>query len=109
MNSTTNPYSTHASNAAPTLSMDISNQLKVHQKEEQEQKAQKTLPFTSETLKDHLSDMYISLLEIKKCLNLTEKEPKRDKQAIKDSLKIIDEIGQKITMDLSNYIDKLYL
>jgi hypothetical protein len=109
MNSTTNPYSTHASNAAPNLNMDISNQFKVHQKEEQDQKASKTLPFTSESLKEHLSDMYISLLEIKKSLNLTEKEPKRNKQAIKDSLKIIDEIGQKITMDLSNCIDKLYL
>lgn len=109
MNSTTNPYSTHASNSAPNLSMDISDQFKVHQKEEREQKAPKTLPFTSETLKEHLSEIYVSLLEIQKCLNLTEKEPKRDKQAIKDASKIIDDIAQKITMDLSNCIDKLYL
>ncbi|WP_396180124.1 hypothetical protein [Flavobacterium sp.] len=109
MNSTTNPYSTHASNSAPNLSMDVSDQFKVHQKEEQEQKAPKTLPFTAETFKEHLSDMYGSLIEIKKGLNRTEKEPKRDKQAIKDASKIIDDIAQKITMDLSNCIDKLYL
>ena len=109
MNSTTNPYSTHASNSAPNLSMDISDQFKVHQREEQEQKAPKTLPFTAETFKDHISDIYDSLIEIKKGLNLTEKEPKRDKQAIKDASKIIDDVAQKITKDLSNCIDKLYL
>jgi hypothetical protein len=89
--------------------MDISDQFKVHQREEQEQKAPKTLPFTAETFKEHLSYIYGSLLEIKKGLNRTEKEPKRDKQAIKDSLKIIDEIGQKITIDLPNTIEKLHL
>jgi len=109
MNSTTNPYSTHASNSAPNLSMDISDQFKVHQREEREHKAPKTLPFTAETFKDHISDIYDSLIEIKKGLNFTEKEPKRDKQAIKDASKIIDDIAQKITMDLSNCIDKLYL
>jgi hypothetical protein len=109
MNSSTNPYATYATNAQPKLHMDVADQLKNHQKEEQEKQSPKILPFTSETLKERVGDMYIALLEIKKCINLTEKEPKRDKQAVKDALKVIDEIGQKITMDLSNYIDKLYL
>jgi hypothetical protein len=109
MNSTTNPYSTHASNSAPNLSMDMSDQFKVHQKEEQEQKAPKALPFTGETLKDHLYKMYEALLEVKRCIDLTANEPKRNKQAIKESLNIIQTIGQKITLDLPNAIDKLYL
>ena len=109
MNSETNPYATYASNVQPKLHMDIGDQLKVHKNEERYHQAPKTLPFTAETFKDHISDIYDSLIEIKKGLNLTEKEPKRDKQAIKDASKIIDDVAQKITMDLSNCIDKLYL
>jgi len=109
MNNETNPYATYASNAQPTLHMDVSDQLKVHQKDELAQNAPKVLPFTSETLTEYLSQIYMTLLQVKKCINLTEKEPKRDKQAIKDSLKIIDEIGQKITIDLPNTIEKLHL
>jgi hypothetical protein len=109
MNSATNPYSTHASNAAPSLNMDISNQFKVHQKEEMEQKSQKNLPFTSETLKEDLSQMYITLMKVKKAIDLTGQEPKADKQDIEEALKVVDQIGQKITLDLSLCIDKLYL
>lgn len=107
MNSTTNPYSTHASNAAPSLNMDVSNQFKVHQKEEMDQKSPRSLPFTTDTLKEDLSQMYISLMKVKKAMEYTKNEPKTNKQAINDAFKVIDEIGQKITMDLSSCIDKL--
>lgn len=109
MNSSNNPYATYATNAQPKLHMDVAEQLKNHQKDEQVNKAPKVLPFTCEDLKEHLSSIYTSLLEVRKCINLTENEPKRDKQAIKDAQKIIDVIGQKVTIDLSNCIDKLYL
>ena len=107
MNSTTNPYSTHAANAAPSLNMDVSDQFKVHQKEEMEQKSPKNLPFTAETLKEDLSQMYISLMKVKKAIEYTKNEPKTNKQAVNDAFKIIDDMGQKITMDLSTCIDKL--
>lgn len=106
MNNTSNPYSTYASNAQPKLHMDVSAQIKTHQEDEQ-QYSPKILPFTGDTLKEHLSQMYMTLLEIKKCINLTEKEPKRNKQAIKDSLEVITEIGKKITIDLPAAIAKL--
>jgi hypothetical protein len=109
MNSETNPYSTYATNASPNLNMDVSSQSKVHQKDDMMQKSVKNLPFTSETLKEDLSQMYIYLMKVKKAINLTEQEPTTDKQAISDALDVIDEIGEKITLDLSFCIDKLYL
>lgn len=109
MNSSTNPYSTHASNSAPNLNMDVTNQLKNHQQEEMQQKSQKNLPFTSETLEEDLSQMYINLMKVRKTIDTTGNEPGVDKEAIEEALKVIDEIGQKITLDLSLCIDKLYL
>lgn len=109
MNNETNPYATYASNVQPKLHMDIGDQLKVHKDEERYHQAPKTLPFTGETLTEYLSQMYMILVEVKKCIDLTEKEPKRDKQAIKESLAIIETIGQKITLDLPNAIAKLEL
>lgn len=109
MNSSTNPYSTHASNATPKLNMDVTKQLKTHQEEENEQKSQKNLHFTSETLKEDMSQMYINLTKVRKAINATANEPNVDEQAIEDALTVIDEIARKITIDLPLCIDKLYL
>ena len=64
MNNTTNPYSTYATNTQPKLHMDVAEQLKNHQKDEQNSKAPKVLPFTCEDLKEHLGNIYTSLLEV---------------------------------------------
>lgn len=109
MNSSNNPYSTYASNAAPNLNMDVTNQFKNQQKEEIQQKSPKNLPFTGETLKEDISQMYINLMKVRKSIDTTSNEPNVDKQAIEEALKVVDEIGQKITLDLSLSIDKLYL
>ena len=109
MNNTTNPYSTYASHATPKLNLDVTKQLKTHQEEENEQKSQKNLPFTSETLKEDMSQMYINLTKVRKAINATANEPNVDEQAIEDTLTVIDEIARKITIDLPLCIDKLYL
>jgi hypothetical protein len=109
MNSGTNPYSTYSTNAAPNLNMNVQNQIKVQQKDEEGQKSSKILPHTAESLKEYLSQMYVSLMEVKHIAIQTEKEPGVKKEDIEEVLQIVDEIGQKITMDLSNSIDKLYI
>lgn len=109
MNSVNNPYSTYATNANPMLNMNVQNQIKVQQKEEAGQKSHKVLPHTAEPLKEEISQMYINLMKIKHVIIQTEKEPNVKGDDIADILNVIDEIGQKITMDLSNSIDKLYI
>ena len=109
MNSSTNPYSTHASNAAPTLNMDISSQFKANKKDEMAQKSHKELPFTGESLKVYLGQMYINLMDVKRAIDSTGNEPNTNMQDIEETLQVIDEIAQKITVDLSLCIDKLYL
>lgn len=109
MNSVNNPYSTYATNAAPKLNMDVQGQLKVQQKDEEGQKSSKILPYTAEPLKEVISQMYIDLMKVKHFVLQTEREPGVKQEDVEDILSVIDEIGQKITMDLSNSIDKLYL
>jgi hypothetical protein len=109
MNNETNPYATYASNAQPKLHMDVSDQFKVHQKEEQEQKAPKILPHPIDSyLIDINGQMYINLMKMRDFINKVESEPKRNKQAIRQIQSLIEEIGKKIT-ELYVPIDKLYL
>jgi hypothetical protein len=109
MNNVNNPYATYSTDAAPKLHMDISDQFKAHQKEELEQKAPKILPHPAEKpLIEITSEMYINLMKMRDIINKTEAEPKRNKEATKQILSIIDEIGRKIT-ELYVPIDKLYL
>jgi len=109
MNNTNSPYATYATNAAPKLDMDISNQLKVHQSEEQNSKAPKVLPHPGESsLVEIVGSMYEKLIDVKKTLSKIEQEPKRNKESIQKAKIILDDIGKKI-IELYEPLDKLYL
>lgn len=108
MNSANNPYSTSTSNA-PSLNMDVTNQYKQHKQDEQLHIAKKALPHPSEILNEYVSELYIDLLKIKQTIKNTENEPNIKQEDINEIYSIIDEIAQKITMELPNSIDKLYL
>ena len=109
MNNVNSPYSTQGTSAAPTLHMDVSQQAKIHQSEDAQQKAPKILPHVGEvSLVETVGGMYMKLMEVNKILNKIEKEPKRDKEAIKQARGIVEEIGKKI-MELYEPVDKLYL
>lgn len=109
MNISNNPYSTTFDSSPPKLNMDVSGQSIKYKDEEMMQKSPRNLPFTGEVLKEYLSVMYINLLSVKKAIDTTSKEPNTDQEAIEEALAVIKEIGQKITIDLSLCIAKLYL
>jgi hypothetical protein len=109
MNNVNSPYNTYSTDAAPKLSMDISDQFKAHQREEEQNKSPKILPHVAEnSLTETVGSMYEKLLQIKNILNKIEKEPKRNKESIKKAQGITDEIGKSI-MALYEPVDKLYL
>jgi len=108
MNSANNPYSTSTSNA-PSLNMDVTNQLKRYKHDERLNISKKILPYPSEALQEYVSELYIDLLKIKQTIKNTEDEPGIKQEDINEIYSIIDEIAQKITMELPNSIDKLYL
>jgi hypothetical protein len=108
MNSANNPYSTTTTNS-PSLNMDVTNQFKQYKQDEKLHASKKVLPHPSEVLQEYVSELYIDLLKIKQTIKNTENEPGIKQEDINEIYSIIEEIAQKITMELPNSIDKLYL
>lgn len=109
MNSTINPYSTSTISTPPGLDMNVQNQYKQYKQDEKGNVSKKILPHTSEILQEYVSQLFINLMKVKQTIKNTENEPGVKQQDIQEIYNIIDDISQKITMELPNSIDKLYL
>lgn len=109
MNNTTNPYSTNLVSTPPRQSMDISQQKKVHEREEAKGKSNKVMPHPAATLQQSVSDLFIKLMEIKQIIRNTANEPNVATSSTAAALDIIDKISEEITITLPAALDKLYL
>jgi hypothetical protein len=96
--------------ATPALDMEIGDQLKRHKKEEQETHgAPDVIPFTLDSAKEHIFQVYVPLSKLRDQLVATKDEPKRDKAALDSAISIIDKIHDMLVFSIPRELDKLKL
>lgn len=100
MKSTQNPYQTGIADKPIIGQGDISSQIRQFDDEEAQSKAPPILPFPLEPINPLLSDLFNTLLEIRKILKRAANEPTVDKDKIEFINNEIDEISTKILLDI---------
>lgn len=103
------PYKTSFTSAAPNLGMDVNSQIARYKEEESQQKAPPIQPFTLDSSKELLSDVFEKLSTLRKIVDATMLQPKADKNALNAINKIIENISKEVLMDIPEQIDKLNL
>jgi hypothetical protein len=98
--STQNPYQTGIADKPIIGQGDISSQIRQFDDEEAQSKAPPILPFPLEPINPLLSDLFNTLLEIRKILKRAANEPTVDKDKIEFINNEIDEISTKILLDI---------
>ena len=100
MKSPQNPYQIGIADKPVIGQGDVSSQIRQFNDEEAQSKAPPILPFPLEPINPLLSDLFNTLLEIRKILKRAANEPGVDKDKIEFLNNEIDEISTKILLDI---------
>lgn len=110
MAETTYPnYSTQFLSAPIQREYNPDNQIKAQKKEEEGQMAPKITPFTMDAAQQMLGDMYVKLAQFRTAVRNTENLPDSNPSDFTNLYKLIDDIGEKILIDIPREVDKVLI
>ena len=99
-------YSTQFLSSPIQHDMSTKNQMKKYKTEEKDHMAPKTVPHSFNGAEVVLGDAYEQFLQFKKMVDAY-KELEQDETGVANLDKILDQIGQHITINIPNELDKL--
>ena len=102
------PYSTQFLSSPIQHDMSTKNQMKMYKTEEKNHMAPKNVPNSFNGAEAVLGDAYEQLLLFKKMVDVY-KELEEDQTGVATLEKILDQMGQHITINIPNELDKLSL
>jgi len=108
-NSMDNPYKTSFTSALPKLDMEVNSQFIRNKQEEHTHMAPDTYPYTINSVKENISQIYGILRQLHQAVESTRQEPKINNQALDTIEAIIQDISRKILIDIPSQVDKLKL
>lgn len=103
------PYQTTFTSALPRLDMEVNSQFERNKQEEQTHMAPDIHPYTINSVKENISQIYGILRQLHKTVESTRQEPKINNQALDTIEAIIQDISKKILIDIPEQVDKLKL
>lgn len=110
MAETTYPnYSTQFLSAPIKREFNPDNQIRAQKNDEKEQMAPKITPFTLDASKQMLGDMYVKLAAFRSMVKKTENLPDSNPNSFIELYKLIDDIGEKILIDIPREVDKVLI
>jgi hypothetical protein len=104
----TNPYNVGIA-TNPKLDFDASSQLSKYKDEEATHIAPQVLPFVFDGTHEFIGNLYKSLLDLRSLIINAEKNPQVNNKYTHPILGVIDDIGNKVLMDIPEMLDKLQL
>lgn len=109
MNNTGFPYSVGVAQAPIMHDNNANAHLNIAAEEEAKSKADPILPYSLEQTNQILGNVFVSMLQIKQIISLAENDPSVNTKHLEDLIQLIDEINQKITIDIPQQLEILAL
>lgn len=107
MNSTGFPYSVGIAQAPIYSNDDIGPQMEIKKEEEKASKSPPILQHSLDCIIPILGNLYVSLLQIKGFLEQAKQDPNAVPQKVQALQTIIDDINQKIVVEIPQHLDIL--
>jgi len=102
-----NPYSIGIAQSPIYNNDNISNGLAIRDEENLKSRAPEILPYALSQITDILGDVFVGLTQIKGMLATAEQDPNVNPHKLQELQELIDDVNQRITINIPEYLELL--